>query len=236
MKEIPLTKGFVALVDDEDYETLMQVPWCWDAGYVLTTTSTETFKEAFGDLGITTSRISMHRRVMKAAKGVEIDHWNGVTTDNQKTNLRPTSHANNMKNRVSRVGTSKFKGVCWTLGKCKWQVYITTDGVRQHLGFFFEEVLAALAYDRAASKQHAEFALLNFPEDPQQYLPSAVVTLPSGATGYFGVDKLQDVFCCRVKNGGRWQRLGRFENAYDAALYRDHHIEKNNLTSRMNFS
>ncbi len=45
---------------------------------------------------------------------------------------------------------SQYRGVSWRKGKCKWQAFLSFNGKKHHLGFFFDEREAALAYDRAA--------------------------------------------------------------------------------------
>lgn len=236
MKEIPLTKGFVALVDDEDYELLSQVPWCWCNGYAVTNARTKIFREMFGHLGITTTQIKMHRLILQAAPDVEVDHEHGLTLDNRRSELRLISNLGNHQNATSRIGRSIYKGVSWS-GVCSaWVGAIMAQRKKHHLGYFSDEVTAALAYDRAAHAKHGEFARFNFPGNLQYLQPSVFVAAPRAVSGYWDVTKGGNRFYSRVTAGGKSTSLGGFETAYDAAIYRDYYIEKNNLTSRMNFS
>ena len=92
-----------------------------------------------------------------------VDHINGIKDDNRWSNLRPATHAQNMRNRRSQKGSSsKFLGVSKHTASGKWQAYIRVNGKNTNLGYFKKEEDAAKAYDAAASKHFKEFANLNF--------------------------------------------------------------------------
>ena len=95
------------------------------------------------------------------------DHKNHNGLDNRRENLRPATHTQNQQNTRPRVivGTSRYKGVCWSKRERKWRAVIKFAGVQRHLGYFADEEDAARAYDAAARKYHGEFACLNFPDD-----------------------------------------------------------------------
>lgn len=231
MKEIPLTKGFVALVDDEDYELLSQVEWHWEAGYAKAEAQSDSYRRAFPHYLVSTQGVFMHRLLLQAPRGLEGDHRSRNTLDNRKSNLRLATKGQNQQNAASFTGASQYKGVHWHKANLRWAAQITSNGIREFLGMYLDEKCAALAYDRAAHQRNGEFARLNFPDDPQHLLPFTLPSYPGAAT-YFKIYPSGSRFVCRV----RGEHLGSFESAYDAALYRDHHIEKHNLTDRMNFS
>lgn len=163
MKQIQLTQGKVALVDDDLFEYLNQ--WKWYAqkrgkSYYYATRS-ENFKTPDGKYSCKT--ISMHRVITGAIDPkLHVDHINHCTLDNQRANLRVCTASENNKNVTSHKGsTSKYLGVCW-YGRCKrWITNISVNGKLKHLGYFTDEIQAAEKYNEAALKFHGAFANLN---------------------------------------------------------------------------
>jgi len=161
MKEIPLTQGKVALVDDEDYEWLNQ--WKWQA--------TEQQPGAFYAqrsiyIGRKRVHVKMHRQILGYSYGDGNigDHKNRNGLDNRRENLRPASRALNRINSVPQRNSSGFRGVTWyKRGDC-WQVYIRINGRLMFFGRYRDIIDAAMAYDRAVIKYRGSDAQLNFPE------------------------------------------------------------------------
>jgi hypothetical protein len=157
-KEIPLTQGKVALVDDEDYERVMAAgPWhahfASGKWYAIHSVNSRT-------------KCWMHRLIAEPHEDQEIDHIDGDGLRNVKTNLRTCSHPQNGGNRAkqSAQSSSSFKGVCWNARRRRWQAGIQVDGESHHLGYFTGEADAARAYDEAAKLRFGEFAKLNLPQ------------------------------------------------------------------------
>lgn len=159
MKEIPLTKGKVALVDDVDYETLARMTWyAWPHGNTYYASSRST-----GQL------VQMHRFILQATPAVEIDHRSGDGLDNQRANLRSATRGQNVCNQRKRKdNTSGFKGVHWHSKRQRWATHICIEGRNTYLGLFDTPQEAALVYDDAARQVQGEFARLNFPGPGEQ--------------------------------------------------------------------
>ena len=149
MKEIALTQGKFAIVDDEDFEDLAKFKWAYHGGYA---------HRVFIKDGKKTGEL-MHRVIVNAPAGMDIDHVNRNPLDNRKCNLRVATRSQNNANKAQREGS--FKGACWRPIPRRWKAYIKVDHKQIHLGYFSNAVDAAKAYNAAALKYFGEFARLN---------------------------------------------------------------------------
>lgn len=157
MRQIPLSQGLFATVDDEDYEMLMQ-GWGWSAQkdrhtyYAVRSLSPINGKKRAE---------KMHRVILSAPKGVLVDHIDGNGLNNCRTNIRLVTVAqNNHRARLMSNNTSGYKGVVLCQGK--WMARIGFQRTRIQIGMFDTKEEAAKAYDEAARKYFGEFARLNF--------------------------------------------------------------------------
>jgi hypothetical protein len=160
---IPLSGGkAVALVDPACFAFLNQWNWSVDQecyAYRTLTISGSSFA------------LQMHRVILGAPTGVEIDHKNGNTLDNRISNLRFASRSQNNRNRganVTRREGQRFKGVYRNRNCSTYTARLTCkDGdAKRHIyiGSFKTEQEAAAAYDAEARRRFGEFARLNFPD------------------------------------------------------------------------
>jgi AP2 domain len=155
---IPLTQGQVAIVDTDDYWRLIRFFWC--AWWNPTAKSFYAVRNTRVDGNKTT--IYMHREIMKAKQGEEVDHVNReLTLDNRKKNLRFATHAQNTQNSGKHSDNrSGYKGVTLGKGKNKWIAQIQANRYHIYLGEFPTKELAYAAYCAAARELHGEFVCL----------------------------------------------------------------------------
>lgn len=153
MKKIPLTQGKVALVDDEDYEFLMQWKWRYDPrGYAVRTQYISGGRKT----------ILMHRLILNAFHGIEIDHIDRNGLNNQSQNMRFATRAENCRNvGAHKDSASKYKGVSWYARDKIWTANIMIENKQTYLGRFQSEIEAAKAYNLEALIHHGKFAVLN---------------------------------------------------------------------------
>lgn len=161
-REIPLTQGKVAIVDDADFDLVSGWKWFAVVGkksfYAVRTVNISKRSKL---------RVAMHRFLAGAHDGDVVDHIDGNGLDNRRSNLRVCSARDNARNIRARAGSSRFKGVSFHRGVGKWQAYVAAEGQR-YLGVFDNEIDAALAHDEAARALHGEFARVNFPRPGEQ--------------------------------------------------------------------
>lgn len=146
MKQIKLTKGQFAIVDDEDFEYLNQFKWCLNGNYAG---------------GRTLGRyIAMHRLIMNTPERMVVDHINGCRLDNRKENLRNCTQSQNSMNR--RIE----KGACFDKHNQNWRSQIVyrdaqNNKIQKYLGSYKTRAEALIAYDSAVKIYHGEYAISN---------------------------------------------------------------------------
>lgn len=140
---VPLTQGKYALVDEEDYERVMEYNW--------------NICNTYGNGLIGGSRVFMHRFIMDVTDPkIKIDHINHNPLDNRKVNLRTCTQKENIWN--SRPNSQrKYKGI----SKRESGKFLAMAGIHR-LGQFNTAEEAARAYDAKAKELYGEFAYLNF--------------------------------------------------------------------------
>jgi len=161
-REIRLSRGLVALVDDADFDAVNRFRWHAQP-HRATFYAVRNLPRSEGRR----STERLHRFL--AGHWAIVDHINGNGLDNRRANLRPATNAENCANRPGIQGTSSvFKGVSWMKRNRKWAARIGHSGRQRHLGLFADEEEAARAYDAAARDLFHDFAWLNFPESEPQ--------------------------------------------------------------------
>lgn len=163
MREIALSQGYVALVDDDDYERINQ--WKWRV-----LIKPHTCYAVRHSAGGRWKMVSMHREILGISLPVLTDHRNGNGLDNRRSNLRACSCQENNQNSRSRLGsTSNFKGVSWNKWNQRWKAQIQVDRRTRFLGYFAVEAEAAEAYKTAATLLFGAFAAGARGDKPQEW-------------------------------------------------------------------
>jgi hypothetical protein len=160
MRQITLTHGKVTLVDDEDYDRLMQYNWF-------------AYKHpdrrpwyAMANAGKT---VLMHRVILDPEPHLLVDHRDFDGLNNQRYNLRVATEQQSTAHR--HMPTSRpYRGVY--KHRSIWKARIGHSRKLLYIGSFPTACEAALAYDAMALKLYGEFAVLNLPtEDPSACKP-----------------------------------------------------------------
>ena len=148
---INIKGGVVVLIDDADYPLISGHEW----------QPMQSKRTTYARCSIGNRTVRMHRLIMAAKPGIQVDHRNGNGLDNRRENLRLATSLQNGANKRTKGPASGFKGVYRTDRGKRWKAIITVGYKRQHLGCFDTAQEAAAAYDKAALEQFGEFACPN---------------------------------------------------------------------------
>jgi hypothetical protein len=154
MKEITLTQGKVALVDDDIYDYINQWKWHFHPG--------SGRGRCYARRRAGKHRVLMHRVIFESVMSIpfcfDVDHIDCDGLNNSFSNLRLATRSHNNANGRKRLScSSSYKGVNWLKSRGKWRVRVK----HFHIGCFVNEIDAARAYDEAAKKYFGEYARLN---------------------------------------------------------------------------
>lgn len=168
MIEVSLSQGAVALVDDIDAELVRRYSWqLLRSRSVSFHARTHAHKRDGKRHTVLMHRMILGDPILGEPDGA-IDHINGDGLDNRRANLRFANHHQNGGNSRTRGGSSIYKGVSWKKEYGRWSAQIGEAGKTVYLGYFDDEVSAAIAYDAAARRVFGPFAALNFPGPGEQ--------------------------------------------------------------------
>lgn len=108
------------------------MPWLNNCGYLQIRLSNKKIKT-----------FSLHRLIWQTFNGktnLQIDHINGIKTDNRLCNLQAlTPQENTIKHHLSTNKSSKYIGVSWYKNTNKWVSYIRINGKIKNIGYFTTE-------------------------------------------------------------------------------------------------
>jgi hypothetical protein len=142
MKYIKLTQGKRAMVDDEDFEFLIQ--WKWginSCGYAVR-------HQHISGSGKNRKRIIflMHRVLNNTPDKYHTDHMNGNKLDNRKKNLRTLTVSENIfYSKHRKNNTSGHKGVYWDRTRKLWHAQICRNRKVYFIGRF-EKIADAIKH------------------------------------------------------------------------------------------
>jgi hypothetical protein len=154
---IELTKSQVSIIDNEDWVLVKEYKWYAHQDLCGKYYAVAWTKMVNGKRKL----LLMHRLLLAATKGQQIDHINGNSLDNRRENLRFCNCSQNQQNRKVTSGTSLFKGVSRCKTTNRWRADIKSNGKQVFIGRFDTELEAAKAYDTKAKDLFKEFASLN---------------------------------------------------------------------------
>lgn len=152
---VPLTKGYVAIIDAADVPLVSGQIW-----YAQVAKNTVYAVRKEWIVGGKPHMVLLHRAILGLTDtDTRADHKDMNGLNCRRANLRECSHAENLCNRgANRNNTSGFKGVSWFVKNKRWSAQIHVSGLRKHLGYFDTPEAAHAAYCDAARKYHGEFA------------------------------------------------------------------------------
>jgi len=160
---IPLTQGYEAVIDAADVPLVEGHNWC--ASVERRKDGTVKAVYAICNVGPRhqRQRLWLHRVLMSAPPGLEVDHRDGDGLNNRRRgeqgNLRIATHSQNQRNtRIRNDNTSGSKGVSWDSARSKWRAYLKVEGREHHLGRFDRKEDAEACVQSARERLHGEWS------------------------------------------------------------------------------
>ena len=152
-------------IDLEVYDMKTNQVNSWNAKNAGKVVGALTKKDGYLRCGVLGETWLVHRLVWIYHNGYldeNLDHINGIRSDNRIENLRKAKYRENSFNRgAQKNNTVGYKGVSIHKQTGKYRAKIWADKKQHHLGLFLTAELAHEAYCKAATILHKEFAKFN---------------------------------------------------------------------------
>jgi hypothetical protein len=168
MKTIPLSKGKVAIVDDDMYNHIVSSNW----KFYFADQGKSNNHRGYAKRAIDDARL--HRLVLRfhgvhIPHGMDVDHKNGDPLDNRFENLQLLSRRENLlKKKRNYVNETGYRGVIVRRDRgssgTRYRAYVNHEGKTHWVGSYATAEEAARAHDELAKQLHGKYANLNFPE------------------------------------------------------------------------
>ncbi len=155
-RKIPLTQGQFALVDAADFDWLNQ--WKWAAWKAPNSESFYAVRNGPVINGKRSGYFYMHRQILGAKQGQQVDHIWHNTLDNRRSQIRLATNTENQRNRrIGKNNTSGFRGVSWDSARGKWFAHIRVNNKTKPLGRYNTAAEASAVYERTAKALFGTF-------------------------------------------------------------------------------
>lgn len=167
---IPLSQNKYAIIDSEDLSKIRRYKWCLgpNGHYACSRTYKKT--------------VRMHRLIISNSEGM-VDHINGNTLDNRRSNLRVCTPAENSRNRFySKLNKTGYKGVFFDKNLKKFRSSIGMDYKHIYLGVSNSAENLSKLYENKAKELHGDFFCFskkyNEMEIPESLVPESFIETP----------------------------------------------------------
>lgn len=156
---VPLTKNYSAIIDAEDAELIGQYNWCATEEKRKDGSICKVYaKRSIRTPGNKIVTQLMHKLILPIESGYEVDHIDGNSLNNRKTNLRKCTRSENARNcKIKYDNKTGVKVVCWAKHAKKFVVKIRFKGKQKHLGYFSSIDEAAEEYAKWSKELHGSF-------------------------------------------------------------------------------